>query len=74
MSRKNLFLIRSESLGRLVISYTANYKYSRSNRANLPLPVQIKLFKKPSIFCCVFFFFVFSESTLNFQCSEKKKQ
>ena len=26
---------------------TANYEYSRSNRENLPLPIQIKLSKKP---------------------------
>ena len=49
---------------------TANYEYSRSNRENLPLPIQIKLSKKPEIFCCIFFAFL--ESTLNFQCSEKK--
>ena len=40
------------------------------NRENLPLPIQIKLSKKPYIFCCIFFAFL--ESTLNFQCSEKK--
>ena len=49
---------------------TANYEYSRSNRENLPLPIQIKLSKKPSIFCCIFFAFL--ESELNFQCFEKK--
>ena len=26
---------------------TANYEYSRINRENLPLPIQIKLSKKP---------------------------
>ena len=49
---------------------TANYEYSLSNRENLPLPIQIKLSKKPYIFCCNVFAFL--ESTLNFQCSEKK--
>ena len=44
---------------------TANYEHSRSNRENLPLPVQIKLSKKPQ-------FFVFLESTLNFKSSETK--
>ena len=52
---------------------TANYEYSRSNRENLPLPIQIKLSKKPSIFCCIFFF-AFLEFKLNFQCSEKKNE
>ena len=51
---------------------TANYEYSRSNRENLPLQIQIKLSKKPLIFCCSFFAFL--ESTLNFQCSEKKNE
>ena len=49
---------------------TANYKYYRSNRENLPLPIQIQLSKKPKIFCCVVFAFL--ESTLHFQCFEKK--
>ena len=49
---------------------TANYEYSRSNRENLQLPIQIKLSKKPPIFCCIFFPFL--ESTLIFQCSERK--
>ena len=30
---------------------TADYKYSRSNRENLPLPIQMQLSKKPKIFC-----------------------
>ena len=30
------------------------------------------LSENPSIFCCIFF--VFLESTLNFQCSEKKNE
>ena len=47
LSEKNLFLIRSEILGLLVKTLTANYEYSRSNRENLPLPIQIKLSKKP---------------------------
>ena len=48
---------------------TTNYEESRSNRENLALPIEIKLTKKPSIFCCIFF--VFLELTLNFHCSEK---
>ena len=31
----------------LVNMLTANYEYSRSNRENLPLPIEIKLSKKP---------------------------
>ena len=29
---------------------TANYEYSRSNKENLPLPIQIQLFEKPKTF------------------------
>ena len=46
MSWKKLFLIRSEILGLLVNTLTANYEYSRSNEENLPLPIQMKLSKK----------------------------
>ena len=48
---------------------TANCEYSRINRENLPLPIQIKLSKKPENFCCIFYAFL--GFTLNFQCSEK---
>ena len=41
LSQQKLFLIRSEILGLLVITLTANYEYSRSNRENLPLPIQL---------------------------------
>ena len=40
---------------------TANYKYSRSNRENLPLPIQMQ------------FFIAFLESTLNFKDFEKNE-
>ena len=53
----------------LVKKLSANYEYSRSNRENLPLPIQMQLSENPSIFGSIFF--VFLESTLNFQCSEK---
>ena len=49
---------------------TANYEYSRRNRENLQLPIQIKLSKKPSIFCRIFFEFL--EFTLHFQCAVAK--
>ena len=47
LSYKRLFLIRSEILGLLHNTLTANYEYSRSNRENLQFPIQIKLSKKP---------------------------
>ena len=72
LSDRKLFLIRSETLGLLVKKLSANYEYSRSNRENLPLPIQMQLSENPSIFCCIFF--VFLESTLNFQCSEKNNE
>ena len=49
---------------------TGNYEGSRSNRENLPFPIQIKLSKKPLTFCDILLAFVVS--TWNFQCSEKK--
>ena len=51
---KESILIRSDILGPLFNTLTANYEYSRTNRKNWPLPIQIKLSKKPSIFCCNF--------------------
>ena len=48
---------------------TANYQYIRSNRENLPLPIQMQLFEKPKIFSCIFIAFL--ESTLNFEHFEK---
>ena len=51
---------------------TANYEYSRSNREDLPLPIQVKLSKKPLMFCDSFFQIL--QSTLNFECSEKKNE
>ena len=43
---KKLFSISCEILGLLGNTLTANCKYSRSNRENLPLPLQIKWSKK----------------------------
>ena len=48
----------------------ANCEYSRINRQNLSLPIQIKLSKKPETFCEIFS--AFFESTLNFDGSEAK--
>ena len=39
--------MRSEILGMLVDTLTANYEYSRIDRENLPIPIQTKLSKKP---------------------------
>ena len=44
---------------------TAEYEYSRNNRENLPLPIQMQLSKKPKTFCCNFIAFL--ESTLDFE-------
>ena len=41
---------------------TADYEYSRSNKENLQLPIQMQLSKKPKAFCN---FIAFLESTLN---------
>ena len=54
----------------LVKTLTANYEYSRSNRKNLPLPVQMQLSEKPKTYFQ--FFIAFLESTLNFEHFEKK--
>ena len=70
MGLKKLFLIRSQILGLLVNTLTANYESSRSSRESLQLQIQIRLSKKPSIFSGLFPKFL--ESTLNFQCSEIK--
>ena len=51
---------------------SANYKYSRINRENLPLPNSTKLSKKPSNFYLIVF--VVLESKLNFRCFEKKNE
>ena len=50
-----LFILIFNKACKIVIIYfycilntsTANYEYSRSNRENLPVPIQIKLSKKP---------------------------
>ena len=51
----------SDILGLLDNTLNPNYKYPRSSRENLPLPIQIKLSKKPErIFQVSFlFFFIF---------------
>ena len=56
LREKNLFSIRDEILGLLDNTLTANYEYSRSNKEHLPLPIQIKLSKKPWTICWIFSF------------------
>ena len=51
---------------------TANYEYSRSDRENLPLPIQLQLSEKLKTFSQ--FFIAFLESTLNFEHFEKKDE
>ena len=64
-------LVRSEILGLLVNTLTANYEYSRSNTDNLPLPFQMQLSEKLKRF--FLFFIAFAESALNFEHFEQKK-
>ena len=51
---------------------TGNYEYSRSNRDNLQLPIQIKFSKNASTFYTIALKFLVV--TWNFQCSEKKNE
>ena len=69
-SSQNFFFIQYEILGRLLNTLTAKYDLSRSNRDNLPLPIEIKLPKNRKYFCWTFFNFL--ASTWNLQCSEVK--
>ena len=51
-----------------VNTLTANYEYSRSNRENLPLPIQMQLSGKPKKFCQFFIaFLVFSINSEHFE-------
>ena len=54
----------------IINTLTTNYEYSRSNRKNLPLPIQMQLSEKSKIFCCNFI--AFFESALNSEHFEKK--
>ena len=49
---------------------TAKHEYSRNNRGNLPLPIQMQLSKKPKHFAAKI---TFLKSKLNFERFEKKK-
>ena len=70
LNLKKSFLLRSE-ISRLFVSMlSAGDKYSRHNRENLPLPIQIQLSKKPKTFCC--FFIEFLECKLNVEHFEEQ--
>ena len=56
----------------LVDKVTGNYQYSRSNKHNLQLPVQMQSSEKLKIFSR--FWIEFLESALNFEHFKKKKQ
>ena len=70
LSWKKSFLFRTEILGLLVNTLTANYEYCRNKSDNLPLPVPIQLSVKLMTFS--WFFIAFFESTLNFEHFKQK--
>ena len=57
-------------LGLFDNTLTANYEYFGSILQNLHLPIEIKLYEKPSTFCCIFFPFL--KCTLHLPCSVEK--
>ena len=74
LSQKKSFLVRSEILGLLVNTFSANYEYC-NNTDNLPLPVQMELSGKLMIELTFSWFFIaVFESALNFPHLEKKNQ
>ena len=62
--------ISPKTNSQLINKLTVKYEYSRNNRANLPLPIQMQLSKKRKTFCGNFIAFL--ESTLNFEHFENK--
>ena len=65
MSWKKSFLVRSDILGLLVNTFTADNEYFRNNREIFLLPIYMQLSQKPTTFCC--FLIAFLESPLNFE-------
>ena len=59
-----------KSPGNLINTLTANYEYSRNNKDDLPLPVQMQLSGKLKTISQ--FFIAFFESALNFEHFEEK--
>ena len=72
MSEKKSFLVRSQILGLLVNTLTANYEYSRSIRENSPLPIQMQLSEKGKP-CSQFFYCIFG-TYIKFWTFWKKKK
>ena len=70
LREKKVFLGRSEILGLLVRTLTAEYEYPRSNTDKLPLSVQMQLPQKLETISA--FFIAFLESALNFQHFQQK--
>ena len=58
LREKRFFLARSRNLGLLGNTLTANSKFSRSDKVNLPLPFQIHLSKKLETFSQFFIGFL----------------
>ena len=56
---EKLFLVQSGILGMLLHTLTVNYEYSRSNRENSPLLIQMPLSEKPKTFCQSFIAFFY---------------
>ena len=71
-SRNRLVLVRSEVLGQLVNTLTADYKHSAQNRENLPQQVQTQISQERKTFYR--FFIAFLKCALNSVYFEKKDQ
>ena len=71
-SRNRLVLVRSEVLGQLVNTLTADYKHSAWNRENLPQQVQTQISQERKTFSG--FFIAFLKCTLNLEYFENKDQ
>ena len=71
-SRNRLVLVRSEVLGQLVNTLTADYKHSAWNRENLPQQVQTQISQERKTFSG--FVIAFLKCTLNLEYFENKDQ
>ena len=67
-----MVLVRSELLGRLVNTFTVDYKYYRQNGENLSQ--QVPMQRSLKLKTCTQFFIAFLKSTLNFEYFQKKDQ
>ena len=66
-----MVVVRSEVLGQVVNTLTADSKHSRQNRKNLLQVVPMQT--SPKLKTCSRFFIAFLKSTLNLEYFEKKK-